>query len=161
MAQVIEGNLDGRGRRVAVVVSRFNDFVTSRLRDAAHACLVEHGVDPGDVVEIRVPGAFELPLAARVAAQSGRHDAIVCLGAVIRGGTPHFDYVAGECAAGIERASAETGVPVIFGVHTPDTPEDAVARAGGERGNKGRDAAVAALEMIAVLSGIRGSDGTS
>jgi 6,7-dimethyl-8-ribityllumazine synthase len=161
MARVIEGNLDGRGRRIAVVVSRFNDFVTSRLRDAAHECLVEHGVDPSDVVEIRVPGAFELPLAARVAAQSGRHDAIVCLGAVIRGGTPHFDYVAGECAAGIERASAETGVPVIFGVLTTDTPEDAVARAGGERGNKGRDAAVAALEMIAVLSGIRGSDGTS
>lgn len=152
----IEGRPDGTGLRVAVVVARFNDFVTSKLRDGAVECLEQHGVDGDAIDEIRVPGAFELPLAARVAAETGRYAAVVCLGAVIRGGTPHFDYVAGECTRGIGAVGGDTGVPTIFGVLTTDTVDQAVARAGGDAGNKGRDAALAGLEMASLLKRLKG-----
>ena len=154
MAPTIEGSSRGNGRRIAIVVSRFNDFVTSRLRDGALECLIEQGVSRDDIDEVRVPGAFEIPLAARAAAATGRYHAVICLGAVTRGETPHFEYVAGACAAGVERVAADTGVPVMFGVLTTDNPEDAMARAGGARGNKGRDAALAALEMISVVAAL-------
>jgi 6,7-dimethyl-8-ribityllumazine synthase len=152
----LEGSVDGEGRRFALVIARFNEFVTSRLRDGAMECLAKHGAKADDVDEIWVPGAFELPAAARAAAGTGRYDAVICLGAVIRGATPHFDYVAGESARGIGRVSTDTGVPAVFGVLTTDTTEQAVERAGGERGNKGWDAALAALEMASLLERIRG-----
>lgn len=141
----------GSTRRLAIVVARFNDFVTSRLKDGAMQALAEAGLPPEAVEVAEVPGAFEIPLAARKAAESGRFDAVVCLGAVIRGGTPHFDYVAGECARGVANVTLMTGIPVTFGVLTTDDAEQAMARAGGAEGNKGRDAALAALEMIDVL----------
>ncbi|MBZ0266551.1 6,7-dimethyl-8-ribityllumazine synthase [bacterium] len=142
---------EGDERRLALIVGRFNDFVTSRLKDGAMQALTEVGVPTGSIEVVEVPGAFEIPLAARKAAESGRFDAVVCLGAVIRGGTPHFDYVAGECARGVANVTLMTGVPVTFGVLTTDDAEQAMARAGGNEGNKGRDAALAALEMIDVL----------
>ena len=148
---MIEGAVEGRGRRIAVVVARFNDFVTSRLKDGAVQALAEHGVAEGQVDIMTVPGAFEIPLAARKAATLGRYDAVICLGAVIRGGTPHFEYVAGECARGVAQVALESGVPVLFGVLTTDDAEQAMERAGGSLGNKGRDAALAALEMVSVL----------
>jgi 6,7-dimethyl-8-ribityllumazine synthase len=146
----------GAGRAFALVISRFHEFVTTRLRDGARRCLAERGVAEEGVEEIWVPGAFEIPLAAKAAAESGRFDAVICLGAVIRGETPHFDYVAGECARGIQNASALTGVPVTFGVLTTDTVEQALDRAGGKAGNKGFDAALAALEMVPLLERLRG-----
>jgi 6,7-dimethyl-8-ribityllumazine synthase len=152
-----EGEVRGEGRRFALVVARFNDFVTGKLARAARAALEEHGVDPDAVDEIVVPGAFEIPLAARRAAGSGRYAAVVCLGAVIRGETPHFDYVAGECARGVSEVGRDTGVPAIFGVLTADTVEQATERAGGSRGNKGRDAALAALEMASLLPALPGA----
>jgi 6,7-dimethyl-8-ribityllumazine synthase len=139
------------------VIARFNGFVTSRLRDGAVDCLLKHGADADHVDEIWVPGAFEIPLAARAAAGTGRYDAVICLGAVIRGETPHFDFVAGESARGIGRVSAETGVPAVFGVLTTDSADQALARAGGTAGNKGWDAALAAMEMAALLQRIRGN----
>jgi 6,7-dimethyl-8-ribityllumazine synthase len=155
MGRKIEGTPRGEGRRFALVISRFNEFVTSRLREGALDCLRRHGAGEESVDEIWVPGAFELPLAARAAAGTGRYDAVICLGAVIRGATPHFDYVAGESARGIGRVGRDTGIPAIFGVLTTDTVEQAMERAGGEAGNKGWDAARAALEMASVLDGIR------
>jgi 6,7-dimethyl-8-ribityllumazine synthase len=157
VAPVYEGRPRGRGRRIALVVSRFNDFVTSRLRRSAMEELAASGVPAADVDEILVPGAFEIPLAARTAAASGRYAAVICLGAVIRGATPHFDYVAGECAAGVRRVAEATGVPAVFGVLTTDTAEQALERAGGAAGDKGRDAARAALEMADLLDALRGS----
>ncbi len=151
MTHRLEGQLEGQDRRFALVVARFNDFVTSRLKDAAIQGLTEHGVRPDRIDEIVVPGAFEIPLAARQAAATKRYDAVICLGAVIRGGTPHFDFVAGECARGVAQVGLETGIPVIFGVLTTDDVDQAMARAGGELGNKGHDAALAALEMVSVL----------
>ena len=151
----LEGKLDGQDRRFAVVVAKFNDFVTAKLAAAAREALLEHGVKAEDVVEIAVPGAFELPLAAKAAADTGRYDAVICVGAVIRGGTPHFDYVAGECARGVANVPLVTGVPAIFGVLTTDDVEQATERAGGSMGNKGRDAALAALEMVNLLPAIR------
>ncbi len=150
-----EGRPEARGGRIAVVVARFNDFVTSRLARSAVEELVSCGVAREDVHEIRVPGAFELPLAASLAARSGRYAAVVCLGAVIRGETPHFDHVAGECARGLSRVALDSGVPVAFGVLTTDTPEQALARAGGAAGDKGRDAARTALEMADLAVRIR------
>ena len=155
MSRTIEGQTAGGGRRFALVVSHFNDFVTSRLQRSALQELADCGVAADQVDEIRVPGAFELPLAARVAAQSGRYAAVICLGAVIRGATAHFEYVAGECARGIARVALDTGVPTIFGVLTTDTPEQALERAGGAAGDKGRDAARAALEMADLLDALR------
>lgn len=147
----IDGHLRGDGLRIAVVVSRFNDLVTERLEAGAVDGLRRHGVDDASVTVVRVPGAFELPLAALRMASSGEVDAVVCVGAVVRGSTPHFDHVAGQCAAGIQRAQLDTGVPVIFGVLTTDTLEQALDRAGGKMGNKGFEAAVAAIEMADVL----------
>lgn len=147
----IEGRLSGEGLRVAVVCSRFNDLVTDRLLAGARDRLLRSGLDEGSLTVAWVPGAFELPLAAHRLASSGEVDAVVCLGAVIRGATAHFDHVAGQCAAGLQRAQLDTGVPVIFGVLTTDTLEQALDRAGGKAGNKGADAAAAAVEMADVV----------
>jgi 6,7-dimethyl-8-ribityllumazine synthase len=143
--------LSAAGFRFAIVVSRFNSFVTDPLLAGALEALSQCGADPSHVDVVRVPGAWELPIAARAIAAHKRHDAIVCLGAVIRGGTPHFDYVAGEAARGIADASADTGIPMAFGVLTTDTVEQAVERAGGKCGNKGFDAAMTAIEMANLL----------
>jgi len=143
--------VDTRGLRVATVVARFNQHVTSLLEDGAIATLSEHGVVGDDAPVFRVPGAFELPVVAKRLAESGQWDAVVCLGAVIRGDTPHFDYVAGECAAGLARVALDTGVPVVFGVLTTDDLDQALARAGGAEGNKGSEAAATALETAALL----------
>jgi len=148
---VHEGSLEARGRRFAVAVSRFNGVVTSELLDGALAAFRRHGIADDDVAVAWTPGAFELPLATKRMAESGGFDAVVCLGAVIRGETAHFDYVAGECARGIQEAALETGVPCIFGVLTTDTLEQALDRAGGEHGNKGWEAATAAIEMAGLL----------
>jgi 6,7-dimethyl-8-ribityllumazine synthase len=147
VSRVLEGALDGAGLRVCVVVSRWNEFVTRRLLEGAEKVLRERGLADGDVTVAWVPGAFELPTAAKWAAASGRYDAVVCLGAVIRGETAHFEYVAGGAAEGIRQAAQETGVPVIFGVLTVDTVEQALSRAGGKDGHKGEEAALAAIEM--------------
>lgn len=147
----IRGQLRGDGLRVAVVCSRFNDLVTERLLAGVRDGLVRHGVDEGSITVAEVPGAFELPLVAARLASSGEYDAVVCVGAVIRGATPHFDLVAGQCAAGLQRAQLDTGVPVVFGVLTTDTVEQALDRAGGKAGNKGFAAAAAAIEMVDVL----------
>ena len=146
----------GQGRRFAVIVSRFNESVTQRLVEGALDALVRHGVVFDDIDVIWVPGAWELPLAARRAAASERYDAIVALGAVIRGDTPHFDYVAGEASRGLATASAEFDIPIGFGVLTCDTFAQAEARAGGEHGNKGWDAALAALEMADLFDHVDG-----
>jgi 6,7-dimethyl-8-ribityllumazine synthase len=146
-----EGKLNGAGLRIALVCSRFNDLITSRLLAGARDGLLRHGVDGASISEAWVPGAFELPLVARRLASSGEFDAVVCLGAVIRGATGHYEHVAGQCAAGIQRAQLDTGVPVIFGVLTTDTIEQAIERAGTKAGNKGFDAAVSAIEMADLL----------
>ena len=145
------GNLDGTGLRVAVVCSRFNDLVTERLLAGARDGLFRHGVDEASVSVAWVPGAFEIPLAAARLAGSGEFDAVLCLGAVIRGATDHYEHVASQCAAGIQRAQLDAGVPVIFGVLTVDTLEQALERAGSKGGNKGFEAAVAAIEMADLL----------
>lgn len=145
------GHLRGEGVRVAIACSRFNDLITERLLAGARDALVRHGVDPGDITEAWAPGAFELPLVAKTLARSGDFDAVVCLGAVIRGATGHYEMVAGQCAAGIQAAQLETGVPIAFGVLTTDTVEQAIERAGTKAGNKGVDAAVAALEMADLM----------
>ena len=139
---------DIAGARIAIVAARFNDFVVTRLLEGALATLSWHGLGADDTLVVRVPGAFELPLTARWLARGGDADAVIALGAVIRGDTPHFDYVCAEATRGIQAASAETGVPVIFGVLTCDDRAQAEARAGGEHGNKGGEAALAALEMV-------------
>jgi len=142
-----EGKLNGKGLKFALVVGRFNELISGRLYEGALDCLKRHDVDDADVDAAWVPGAFEMPLVAGKLAGSGRYDAVICLGAVIRGGTPHFDYVAGEAAKGIAKISLETGVPVVFGVLTTDTIEQAIERAGTKGGNKGWAAASTALEM--------------
>lgn len=147
MKKIIEGNLIGTGLRVAIVVSRFNEFITSRLLSGAEDALNRHGVDENDVTVAWVPGAFEIPLAAKKLAESGRYDAVIALGTVIRGATPHFDYVNSEVAKGVANTALQSGVPVIFGVLTTDTIEQAVERAGTKAGNKGWDAATSAIEM--------------
>lgn len=147
----VRGDAAAGGRRVGIVVSRFNELVTSRLLDGALDCLRTRGLAEDDLVVAWVPGAFELPLVARRLAASGGYDAVVCLGAVIRGETAHFEYVAAEAAGGIRAAAEATGVPVIFGVLTTDTLDQAMDRAGGRHGNRGWDAVVAALETASVL----------
>ena len=136
---------------MAIVAARFNDEVTARLVEGARAALEHHGVDADAITVVWVPGAFELPLVARRLGASGEVDAVICLGAVIRGETDHYTHVATQCAAGLQRAQLDTGVPVVFGVLTTDTTEDAVARAGGRHGNKGEEAAETAIEMVDVL----------
>jgi 6,7-dimethyl-8-ribityllumazine synthase len=154
VTRTYEGSFDGRNLRVAVVASRFNETIAKSLLDGAVDCLVRHGVAGNDIVMAWVPGAFELPAAAKRLAQSGEVDAIVCVGAVIRGETPHFDYVAGHAARGIGDASLETGIPITFGVLTTDDVEQATSRAGGKMGNKGFEAALAALEMANLFSAL-------
>lgn len=149
--RVIEGARSGRGMRMAVVAARFNHFVVDKLLSGCLEVLTANGLRGEDLDVVRVPGAFEIPLAARKLAEAGRYDAVIALGAVIRGGTPHFDYVAGECARGVADAARDTGVPVIFGVLTCDTMEQATDRAGGKAGNKGADAALVAIEMVDLL----------
>ena len=146
------GRLRGNGVRVAVVTSRFNDLVTDRLLAGCLDGLDRLGVDPASVTRASVPGALELPLAAQRLAASGEHDAVVCLGAVIRGATDHHIHVGGQCAAGLARVQLDTGVPVVFGVLTTDSLEQALERAGGKSGNKGFDAAATAVEMVDLLS---------
>ena len=146
-----QGRLRGDGLRVAVVTSRFNDLVTDRLRAGCVDGLARHGVDPASVVEASVPGALELPLAAQRLATSGDIDAVVCLGAVIRGSTDHHIHVGGQCAAGLARVQLDTGVPIIFGVLTTDDVAGALERAGGKMGNKGFEAAATAVEMVDLL----------
>jgi 6,7-dimethyl-8-ribityllumazine synthase len=148
---VIEGSLDGTGLRIGIVCGRFNDLITERLLSGAERTLRRHGVAPEDITVVWVPGAFEVPVAARQLAASGTADAVVTLGAVIRGATGHYDQVAGQCAAGVQRASLDTGVPVIFGVLTTDTIEQAIERAGTKAGNKGEEAAAAAVEMANLM----------
>lgn len=145
------GQRRGEGLRVALVCSRFNELVTERLLAGATDGLLRHGLDESSVTVAWVPGAFELPLVAARLASSGEVDAVVCLGAVIRGATAHFDYVAGQCASGVMRAQLDSGIPVIFGVLTTDTVDQALDRAGGKSGNKGFDSAAAAIEMADLL----------
>ena len=151
-ARLLEGQLEARGRKVAVVAARFNDFIVASLLKGAQTAWARHGGALEDLLVVRVPGAFELPVTARKLAASGRYDAVVALGCVIRGGTPHFEYVAGECAGGLQRAALETLVPIIFGVLTVETVEQAIERAATSEGNKGGEAMEAALEMAGVFA---------
>jgi len=148
------GSFEARGRRFAVVASRFNEVVVNQLVAAATECLRRHGISDDDVDVAWVPGAFELPLAADRLARTDRYDAVICLGAVIRGQTAHFDHVAGQAAAGIQRVALDTGVPVLFGVVTTENFEQAMDRAGGKHGNKGWDSAMAAMEMAGLLDSL-------
>jgi 6,7-dimethyl-8-ribityllumazine synthase len=148
--------VNGDGRRVAIIASRFNETITDRLVAGAQACLLAHGVAEDAIEQISVPGAFELPLAARLAADTGRFDAIVALGCVIRGETAHFDFVAGPASDGLARVSLDSGVPIGFGLLTTETPEQAYARAGGALGNKGWEAAEVALELADLAQRLRG-----
>ena len=152
MARVHEGGLHAGGKRFGIVVSRFNALVSKQLLEGARDCLTRHGCDPENVDVAWVPGAFEIPLIAKKMAVSGRYDAVICLGAVIRGSTPHFDYVANEVSGGIASAGLESGVPCLFGVLTTDTVEQAIERAGTKAGNKGWEAAMGALEMANLMA---------
>ena len=151
MTRDVQGSLQGQGLRIGIVVARFNDFITSRLLDGAKAALSSHGVRDDDVTVVSVPGSFEVPLAAKKMASSGRFDAIVCLGAVIRGETGHYEHVAGEAAKGVSAVGLSTGVPTVFGILTTDTMEQAINRAGGKQGNSGHSTAVTAIEMANLL----------
>ena len=150
-----QGSLDGTSLRIAVLTARFNDFITERLQAGALDCLKRHGVAEDAVDTVAVPGAFELPLVALTLAETGRYHAVICLGAVIRGDTTHYDYVCNEAAKGIAAAGLKTGIPVIFGVVTTENTEQAISRAGGKSGNKGWDAAMTALEMANLLPHIK------
>ena len=147
MPKIIEANLIAEGKKFAIVVSRFNDFITDRLVGGAVDALVRSGAKDADIEVIKVPGAFEIPLIAKKVAAQKRHDAIICLGAVIRGATPHFDYVSAEVSKGVAMVSLESEIPVIFGIVTTDTIEQAIERAGTKAGNKGWSAAISAVEM--------------
>lgn len=149
--KTIEGRYEAKGLTFALVASRFNDFIVDKLIAGAVDYLVRHGAEREDLLLVRVPGAFEMPLAAKKLAQSGKYHAVICLGAVIRGATPHFDYVAAEVSKGIASVSLETGVPIGFGVLTTDSLEQAIERSGSKAGNKGADAAAATLETLRVL----------
>jgi 6,7-dimethyl-8-ribityllumazine synthase len=151
MPKIIEGNLTSKGLRLALVASRFNDFITSRLVDGALDVITRSGGDTGQTSIVKVPGAFEMPLIAKKLAQSGMYDAVICLGAVIRGSTPHFEYVSNQVSRGISQAMLDSGVPISFGVITADDLEKAIERAGSKQGNKGAEAAMAAIEMANVL----------
>ncbi len=154
MPRVIEGKLDASGLRFGIVVSRFNEFITGKLLEGALDGLRRHNADDDDIEVAWVPGSFEIPLAAKKMAECGRYDAVICVGAVIRGSTTHFDFVAGEAAKGIALAGMQTGVPVIFGVITTETIEQAIERAGTKLSNRGFEAAATAIEMVNVLKQI-------
>lgn len=145
--KVIEGHLNGAGLKFAIVISRFNHFITGHLLDGAEDALKRHGVSDENITVVWTPGAFEIPLTAKKLARTGEYNAVICLGAVIRGSTPHFDYVAAEVSKGVAAVGLDTGVPVVFGVITTDNIEQAIERAGTKSGNKGWDAALTALEM--------------
>lgn len=145
--RVIEGHLNGAGLKFAIIISRFNHFITGHLLDGSEDALKRHGVSDEDITVVWAPGAFEIPLIAKKLAQSGEYNGVICLGAVIRGSTPHFDYVAAEVSKGVAAVGLDTGVPVIFGVITTDNIEQAIERAGTKSGNKGWDAALTALEL--------------
>ena len=151
MVRNVEGDFNAAGMRMALVVARFNHFVTDRLVEGALDALVRHGAKEDDIAIVRVPGAFEIPLAAKRIAAGGKYDAIICLGAVIRGSTPHFDYVAAEVSKGVAAVGLDAGIPVAFGVLTTDSIEQAVERAGTKAGNKGSEAALVAVEMVNLL----------
>ncbi len=155
MVKTIEGQLIAKGKKFAIVASRFNDFITKGLIDGCVDTLLRHGTDKGDIELVLVPGAFEMPLIAKKLSAKKGIDAIICLGAVIRGATPHFDYIAAEVSKGIASVSLESEVPVIFGVITADTIEQAIERAGTKDGNKGKDAAVTAIEMVNLIKEIK------
>ena len=148
MPKSVEGDLNGAGHKVGIVVSRFNDFITGRLVDGAVDCLVRHGVKDSDIEVVKVPGAFEIPMAAKRMIGKKKYHVVLCLGAVIRGATPHFEYIAGEAAKGIGALALEASIPVLFGVLTTDNLEQAIERAGAKSGNKGWETALAAIEMI-------------
>ena len=151
MTKVVEGNLIVKGKKIAIIASRFNDFITKELISGCSDTLTRHGLEDKDLQITWVPGAFEIPLVAQKLAKSKSFDAVICLGTVIRGSTPHFDYIASEVAKGIAKVSLDTGVPMVFGVITADTIEQAIERAGTKDGNKGRDAALTAIEMANLL----------
>ena len=151
MPKILEANLLGSGKKFAIIVSRFNDFITSRLVEGAVDALKRSGVKDEDIDLIKVPGAFEIPLIAKKTADMNRYNAVVCLGAVIRGATPHFDYVSAEVSKGIAMVGLEAGIPIIFGIITTDTIEQAIERAGTKAGNKGWNAAISAIEMANLL----------
>ena len=155
MPEIIEGKISAEGFSFAILVSRFNDFITSKLVAGAMDALMRHGGDDGQITLVKVPGAFEIPLTAKKLAESGQFNAIICLGAVIRGATPHFDYVAAEVSKGIALVALESKIPVTFGVLTTDNLEQAIERAGSKSGNKGWDAAVAAMEMVNLFKQIK------
>jgi len=152
--RTVEGTLHGEGLKFALIVSRFNSFITERLLEGALDCLKRHGVSEADLTLVRVPGAWEIPLAAKRLANSKAYDAVICLGAVIRGATPHFDYVAAEVSKGTAQVALDAGIPVLFGILTTDSLEQAVERAGSKAGNKGYAAAEAALEMVNLLKSL-------
>ena len=154
MNKHFEGMLLGKGLRFGLVVSRFNEFITKKLLEGAQDALLRHGVSQADIEIAWVPGSFEIPLIAKKLAQSKKYDAVICLGAVVRGGTPHFEYIATEVSKGIAKVSLETGLPVIYGVITADTLEQAIERAGTKMGNKGFEAAENAIEMANLLKSI-------
>lgn len=145
--KTFEGELQAKGLKFAIIVSRFNDFIGGKLLDGAVDALTRHGASEQNIDIIKVPGAYEIPLAAKKVASKKKHDAVICLGAIIRGATPHFDYVAAEASKGIAQASLDTGIPIAFGVLTTDTIEQAIERAGAKSGNKGWDCAMVAIEM--------------
>lgn len=155
MPKVFEGNLDAKGLKFGIVVGRFNSFIAERLLEGALDALIRHGASDANIAVARVPGAFEIPLAAKKMADSGNYNALICLGAVIRGSTPHFDYVASEVSKGIAQVSLQSGCPIAFGVLTTDTIEQAVERAGTKAGNKGFDAAVTAIETANLFKGLK------
>ena len=154
MSKHFEGVLVGKGLKFGLVVSRFNEFITKKLLDGAQDALLRHGVNQEDIEVAWAPGSFEIPLIAKKLAQTKRYDAVICLSAVVRGGTPHFEYIAAELSKGIAKVGLETGLPVIYGVITADTLEQAIERAGTKMGNKGFDAAMTAIEMANLLKSI-------
>jgi 6,7-dimethyl-8-ribityllumazine synthase len=155
MVKTVEGNLIAKGKKFGIVASRFNDFITKELISGCTDTLLRHGAEEKDLVVTWVPGSFEIPLLAQKMAKSKEYDAVICLGTVIRGATPHFDYIASEVAKGIAKVSLDTGIPVVFGVITADTIEQAIERAGTKDGNKGRDAAASAIEMANLLGQLK------
>lgn len=152
--RVLEGNFDGKGLRVGIIAGRFNEFISSKLIGGAEDALRRHGVDSDNIDLAWTPGAYEMPIVAQKMAKSGKYDAVITLGAVIKGSTPHFDYVCAEVSKGVASVSLETGVPVVFGVLTTNTIEEAIERAGTKAGNKGFDAGMTAIEMVNLLKGM-------
>ena len=154
MAKIIEGSLIAKGKKFGIVVARFNEFISGKLLEGALDALTRHGVDKDEITVAWVPGAFEVPAVAQKMAQNKKYDGVICLGAVIRGQTPHFDYVAGQVSRGVSQAAFKADVPVVFGVVTTDTLEQAIERAGTKSGNKGADAALAAIELVNLYESI-------